>query len=163
MLPAHLSSRTAACTLSAGWVFCLQFSFTFTGCPEGLLTRLAARAEENQITFAFRAPQPGDRRSTWSGCRSTQNSEHGWSGTRLGFWANCIVGLEEVWGCWWRCVGQLDAFWAFKNSQGGEILGTATKSHGLRTYGEPSPRGFVPFARRRACSARRARTSGLLG
>ena len=59
------------------------------------------------------------------------NSAHGWNGTRLGFWANGIVGWEEVWGCWWRCVGQLDAFWAFKHSQGGEILGKATKPQGL--------------------------------
>ena len=50
------------------------------------------------------------------------NSAHAWRGTRLGFWANGIVGWEEVWGCWRRCVGQLEAFWAFKKSQGGEIL-----------------------------------------
>ena len=55
------------------------------------------------------------------------------------------MGREEVWGCWWRCVGQLDAFWAFKNSQGGEILGTATKSYRLRIYGEPSAAHLVPF------------------
>ena len=47
-------------------------------------------------------------------------------GMCLGFWANCIVGWEEVWGCWWRCVGQLEAFWAFKKSQGGEILPRAS-------------------------------------
>ena len=48
--------------------------------------------------------------------------------------------LVEV--CWTaRCL------LGFQKQPGGEILGTATKSYGLRTYGEPSPRGFVPFAR----------------
>ena len=35
-----------------------------------------------------------------------------------------------------------------KNSQGGEILGTATKSYRLRIYGEPSAAHLVPFATR---------------
>ena len=77
---------------------------------------------------------------------NTFNSAHAWSGTRLGFWANGIVGWEEVWGCWRRCVGQLEAFWAFKKSQGGEILGTATKSLRLGIYGEPSRTNLVPVA-----------------
>ena len=45
-----------------------------------------------------------------------------------------------------ECVGQLEAFWAFKKSQGGEILGTATKSLRLGIYGEPSAAHLVPFA-----------------
>ena len=35
-----------------------------------------------------------------------------------------------------------------KNSQGGEILGTPTKSYRLRIYGEPSAAHLVPFATR---------------